>query len=207
MSYLHLVWLVFYSFLFCYNTFLFVKTLNNLLLQKRQSQAQSKSRSEKFNPHLEEASGFPIDPPRPSQAVEVGIEPQVPQHKRASHSGPLAHRTAWAKSGKNQDDAPKISVGGDLSTISGLVAARSMLSDDRRERSGSSQMEASKLMNRFPGSFKDISELLIKQDQRHHVPGQVGTSQKEEGRSSNKDLVLVSSLMISTLICSVIVYV
>lgn len=176
------------------------------MLQKRQSQAQSKSRSEKFNPHLEEASGFPIDPPRPSQAVEVGIEPQVPQHKRASHSGPLAHRTAWGKAGKNQDDAPKISVGGDLSTISGLVAARSMLSDDRRERSGSSQMEASKLMNRFPGSFKDISELLIKQDQRHHVPGQVGTSQKEEGRSSNKDLVLVSSL-ISTLICSVIVYV
>ncbi|XP_028193650.1 probable serine/threonine-protein kinase At1g54610 isoform X2 [Glycine soja] len=162
-----------------------------LSMQKRQSQAQSKSRSEKFNPHPEEASGFPIDPPRSSQAVEVGIETQVPQHKRASHSGPLAHRTAWAKSGKNQDDAPKISVGGDLSTISGLVAARSMLSDDRRERSGSSQTEASKLTNRFPGSFKDFSESSIKQDQRHHVQGQVGTSQKEEGRSSNKDLVLV----------------
>ncbi|RDX81052.1 putative serine/threonine-protein kinase, partial [Mucuna pruriens] len=159
-------------------------------MQKRQSQAQSRSRSEKFNPHPEEASGFPIDPPRPSQAVEVGI-PQVQQHKRASHSGPLAHRTAWAKAGKNQDDAPKISVGGDLSAISGLVSARSMLSDDRRERSGSSQMEASKLINRFPGSFKDVSESSMQQDQRHHGQGQVGTSQKEEGRGSNKDLVLV----------------
>ncbi|XP_029124678.1 probable serine/threonine-protein kinase At1g54610 isoform X2 [Cajanus cajan] len=162
-----------------------------LSMQKRQSMAQSKSRSEKFNPHPEEASGFPIDPPRSSQAVEVGMGPQVPQHKRASHSGPLAHRTAWAKAGKNQDEAPNISVGGDLSTTSGLVSATSMLSDDHRERSGSSQMEASKLINRFPGSFKDVSESSIQQDQRHHVQGQVGTSQNEEGRSSNKDLVLV----------------
>ncbi|KAL2327647.1 hypothetical protein Fmac_021074 [Flemingia macrophylla] len=162
-----------------------------LSMQKRQSVAQSKSRSEKFNPHPEEASGFPIDPPRPSQAVEVGMGPQVPQHKRASHSGPLAHRGAWAKAGKNQDDAPKVSVGGDLSTVSGLVSARSMLSDDHRGRSGSSQMEASKLINRFPGSFKDVSESSIQHDQRHHAQGQVDTSQNKEGRGSNKDVVLV----------------
>ncbi|XP_027354446.1 probable serine/threonine-protein kinase At1g54610 isoform X3 [Abrus precatorius] len=160
-------------------------------MQKRHGQANSKSRSEKFNPHLEEASGFPIDPPRQSQAVEVGIENQVQQHKRSSHSGPLAHRTAWAKAGKNQDDAPKISVGGDLSTFSGLVATKSMLADDRRERAGSSQMEASKLIGRFPGSFKDVSESSMQQDQRHHVQGVVGASQKEEGRGSNKDPVLV----------------
>ncbi|KAE9585190.1 hypothetical protein Lal_00018049 [Lupinus albus] len=158
-------------------------------MQKRQVLSNSQSRSEKFNPHPEEvASGFPIDPPRPSHAVEVSVDPQAHQHKRASHSGPLTHRAAWAKTGKNQDDAPKISMGGDLSTMSGLVAARrSMLSDDRRERSGSSQLEAPKLVSRFPGSFKEASEPLMQQDQKHHPHA----PQKEEGRGSNKDPILV----------------
>ncbi|KAK7244289.1 hypothetical protein RIF29_39109 [Crotalaria pallida] len=155
-------------------------------MQKRLGQSNSQSRSEKFNPHPEEvASGFPIDPPRPSHAVEVS---EAHQHKRASHSGPLTHRAAWAKAGKNQEDAPKISMGGDLSTMSGLVAARrSMLSDDRRERSGSSQVEAPKLISRFPGSFKEASESLMQQDQKHHAHA----PQKEDGRGSNKDPVMV----------------
>ncbi|KAG4960797.1 hypothetical protein JHK87_037430 [Glycine soja] len=162
-----------------------------LSIQKRQGQANSQSRSEKFNPHPEEvASGFPIDPPRPSQAAGLIADPPVHQHKRSSHSGPLTHRAAWAnKAGKNQEDAPKISMGGDLSTVSGLVAARrSMLSDDRREWSGSSQAEAPKLISRFPGSFKEASESMMQQDQKHHVHA----PQKEEGRGSrNKDSNLV----------------
>ncbi|RZB77127.1 putative serine/threonine-protein kinase isoform B [Glycine soja] len=161
-----------------------------LSMQKRQGQANSQSKSEKFNPHPEEvASGFPIDPPRPSQAAGLIADPPVHQHKRASHSGPLTHRAAWAKAGKNQDDAPKISMVGDLSTVSGLVAARrSMLSDDRRERSGSSQTVAPKLINRFPGSFKEASESMMQQDQKYHAH----VPQKEEGRgSSNKDSNLV----------------
>jgi hypothetical protein len=120
------------------------------------------------------------------------VDPQANQHKRASHSGPLTHRAAWAKAGKNQDDAPKISVGGDLSTMSGLVAARrSMLSDDRRESSGSSQVEAPKLITRFPGSFKEASESLMQQNQnqKHHVHA----SQKEDAKGSNKDPNNVSS--------------
>lgn len=112
------------------------------------------------------------------------------QHKRASHSGPLTHRSAWAKAGKNQDDVQKISAGGDLSAVSGLVAARrSMLSDDRRERSGSSQVEAPKLISRFPGSFKEASDSLMQKDQKHH---HIHASQNEEGRGSNKDSNLVS---------------
>ncbi|CAL0310153.1 unnamed protein product [Lupinus luteus] len=158
-------------------------------MQKRQGLSNSQSRSEKFNPHPEEvASGFPIDPPRPSHAVQVIVDPQAHQHKRASHSGPLTHRAAWAKAGKNQDDAPKISMGGDLSTMSGLIASRrSALFDDRRERSGSSQAEAPKPISRFPGSFKDASESLMQQDQKHHAHA----PQKEEGRGSNKNTILV----------------
>ncbi|GAY47845.1 hypothetical protein CUMW_107390 [Citrus unshiu] len=79
-----------------------------LSMQKRKSQYNSKSRSEKFNPHPEEvASGFPIDPPRESQVAE-------------SSSGPQGR--------KNTDDAPKISTGADFSSV--LVAARrSLLSE------------------------------------------------------------------------------
>ncbi|KAJ6776289.1 CELL DIVISION PROTEIN KINASE [Salix koriyanagi] len=107
-----------------------------LSMQKRHGQSNSKSRSEKFNPHPEEvASGFPIDPPRPSQAAESNMDPQGHQHKRASHSGPLSHCAAWAKAGRNPGDAPKIYTGADLSTMSSLEAAqRSLLSEDHRER-------------------------------------------------------------------------
>lgn len=161
-----------------------------LSMQKRQGQSNSKSRSEKFNPHPEEvASGFPIDPPRPSQAVEVSIDPQSFNHKRASHSGPLAHRAAWAKTVKNTDDAPKVSAGADLSTMSGLVAARrSLLAEDFRDRSSSSQPEVPKVMARFPGSFKETTD-FSRQDQKPHV--QVVGHQKEDGRHSSKDPILI----------------
>ena len=165
-----------------------------LSMQKRQGQSNSKSRSEKFNPHPEEvASGFPIDPPRPSQAIEDGsIDTQGPLHKRASHSGPLAHRAVWAKAGKNLDDAPKVSTGADLSTLSSLVAARrSLLSEDRREKSGSSQPDVSKLIVRFPGSFKEASESTIQQDQKHQMQGAGRCTQKEDGRMTSKDPVLL----------------
>jgi hypothetical protein len=134
------------------------------------------------------------------------VDPQANQHKRASHSGPLTHRAAWAKAGKNQDDAPKVSMGGDLSTISGLVAARrSMLSDDRRESAGSSQVEAPKLITRFPGSFKEASESLMQQNQnqKHHVHA----SQKEEAKGSNKDPNLVSILTFSIPTFHVLTYI
>lgn len=159
-----------------------------LSMQKRQDQSNSKSRSEKFNPHPEEvASGFPIDPPRPSHAVEASIESHGHNHKRASHSGPLSHRAAWAKSTKNPDEAPKISNGADLSGMSGLVAARrSMLTEERRKRSNSSQMDVPKVIGRFPGSFKEASDPFA-HDQK---PVAVGSNKKEDVRS-NKDPIIV----------------
>ncbi|KAL6196515.1 hypothetical protein ACLB2K_032130 [Fragaria x ananassa] len=156
-------------------------------MQKRKDQSNSKSRSEKFNPHPEEvASGFPIDPPRPSHAVELSIESHGHNPKRASHSGPLSHRAAWAKSMKNPDDAPKISNGADLSGMSGLVAARrSMLTEERRKRSNSSQMDVPKAIGRFPGSFKEATDPLP-HDQKPIVP-----SNKKDDVRSNKDPVIV----------------
>ncbi|MCL7040762.1 hypothetical protein MKW94_028485 [Papaver nudicaule] len=161
-------------------------------MQKRQSQSNSRSRSEMFNSQQEEvASGFPIDPPRQSQALEeASKDPQGNYHRRASHSGPLVHRTAWSKAGKTLDDAPKMSTGADLSTLSSLVAARNLLSDDRREKSSSSQPEVKRLA-RLPGSFNDTSGSTRGQDYySHHGQGVSGSHQQEAARSSNRDQVM-----------------
>lgn len=165
-----------------------------LVLSMQKRKGQCNSRSEKFNPHHEEtASGFPIDPPRPSQAVEeVTDNPQGELHKRgSSHSGPLVHRVAWAKIGKNMEDAPKISTGADSSTMSGLIEARrSLLSADRRDKYGASQHEVPKLMGRFPGSFKGTSDTMTKQDQDTNIHG-VAAHPNEDGRTSSNDPILL----------------
>ncbi|XP_021843679.2 probable serine/threonine-protein kinase At1g54610 [Spinacia oleracea] len=161
-------------------------------MQKRQAQSNSKSRSEKFNPHQEEvASGFPIEPPRISQAREdSGISRHGHHHKRASHSGPLVNPAAWVKAGKNMDDVSKVSNGAEISTLSGPMAARrSFLSEDKREKSSSLQSGAPKLVSRFPGSFKEVSSESMKR--RDQMQGPANSHQNEDGRSSNKDPVLL----------------
>ncbi|GAB4846426.1 hypothetical protein Ancab_025431 [Ancistrocladus abbreviatus] len=159
-------------------------------MQKRLAQSNSKSRSEKFSSCQEEiASGFPMEPPRPSQVVEEGVNALGNNIKRASHSGPLVHQAAWARAGKNVDGAPKVSTGADLSTMPSLAAARRS-SGDQRDRTGPLQPGAPKLICRFPGSFKETSESMIKQDQRHPMQDLTG-SQHEEARTSSKDPVLL----------------
>lgn len=88
------------------------------------------------------------------------------------------------------EDAPKLSTGTDLSSMSGLVAARrSLLTADRRDRSGISQQEAPKLIGRFPGSFKETSsDSMTKQDQ-----STINMQCFEGHRNDSKDPVLVST--------------
>lgn len=76
----------------------------------------------------------------------------------------------------------------------GLVAGRrSLLSEDRREKSGPSQHEVPRLISRFPGSFKEASESMMRQDQKIHTQSVAIPRQNEDGRSSSKDPVLVST--------------
>ncbi|KAI4321870.1 hypothetical protein MLD38_035201 [Melastoma candidum] len=162
-------------------------------LQKRQVQPHSKSRSEKFDPHLEEvASGFPIDPPRPSQAADSKLDPQqIP--KRASHSGPLSQRSGWAKDGKRPEDASKFSVGPENQSFSSNQASRrSFLSDDRKDRSGPSHVEVvPKLIGKFPGSFKETTESSFQQDQKQQMQDASVFNPKEDGRTATKDPGLI----------------
>ncbi|KAK6132671.1 hypothetical protein DH2020_033587 [Rehmannia glutinosa] len=162
-----------------------LKNSVSVRIQKRHGQSNSKSRSEMFSSHPEEvASGFPIDPPRPSQSLEESNnDPHANIHKRASHSGPLVNRAAWAKAGKNTEGAPRNLGVADLSAMSGLVAARrSMLSEDFREKSYS-QQEAPNLIARFPGSFKEASNSMTRQNQKNN-------GQHEEEKASNNPVLL-----------------
>lgn len=154
-----------------------------LSLQKRQGQSDTKSRSEKFNHQEELASGFPIDPPRQSHALEEPSEDSQGHFRnRASHSGPLVHRSAWAKAQKN-DGGPKVSTGADLSALSGLVAARrNVLSDDRREKLGGHQSEATHPVERLLESGNGPSESTRKHDRVSH---------KKDGNIGSNDPILV----------------
>ncbi|XP_010545831.1 PREDICTED: probable serine/threonine-protein kinase At1g54610 [Tarenaya hassleriana] len=132
-------------------------------MQKRQGQSTSRSRSEKFNPHPEEvASGFPIDPPRPLQTSESKADSQGIPHKRASHSGPLARRSASAT--RNYDDSHKASA-----AMPGLAAART----------SGSQQETVRGMARLSGSFKGAVEISAESNQRN------------DGRSNKQDPILM----------------
>ncbi|XP_010462163.1 PREDICTED: probable serine/threonine-protein kinase At1g54610 [Camelina sativa] len=139
-------------------------------MQKRQSQSTNRSRSEKFNPHPEEvASGFPIDPPRPSsQAFEPNRESQgnIIPHKRASHSGPLSRRSASAKGRRNYQDSQKVSSIADYSAMPSFATTRT----------GVPQQETCRGMTRLPGSFKETSE---------------EANQEENGRNNKKDPILL----------------
>ena len=119
------------------------------------------------------------------------MDSHVRHPKKASHSGPLAQRAAWAKASKNSDDAPKMSTGAETFATSGLVAARrSMLAEDCREKPDSSQGEVKKLIGRFPGSFKETSESSMLPGQKFSNHSIVGSHDKE--RSSTKDPIVVS---------------
>uniref|UniRef100_A0A7N0UZ03 Protein kinase domain-containing protein n=1 Tax=Kalanchoe fedtschenkoi TaxID=63787 RepID=A0A7N0UZ03_KALFE len=170
-------------------------------IQKRKNQPDSKSRSELFNPCTEEvASGFPIDPPRPSQVTEETCVDTLGahHHKRASHSGPLVNRAAWTKTGKNSEDAPKNSMGADLSTMSGLVAARkSSLLSEGREKSGLSHDDGPKgprHNGRFPRSSKSSEPGLGLDDLKYQPPPGfpiMDQKTRDEGRASHKDPILL----------------
>ncbi|CAA2986785.1 probable serine threonine- kinase At1g54610 [Olea europaea subsp. europaea] len=144
-------------------------------MQRRQRHPNPKSRSEAFNPHLEEAtSGFPIDPPRQSQcSKETSKDVLDNPPQKVSHSGPLAPGMRWTFSGKKHDDNSIDSARADLSTLSGLVASRALSSIESGDKSNVSE------------SFGYPTR---QQDRRRHNFFS-SSRQMENGRASTKEPV------------------
>lgn len=81
--------------------------------------------------------------------------------------------------------------------MSGLVVARrSLLAEDYRDRSSSLQPEVSKVTARFPGAFKETTD-SSRQDQKPHIQV-IGPNKKEDGRHSSKDPIPVSSSILAS---------
>ncbi|XP_028553542.1 probable serine/threonine-protein kinase At1g54610 [Dendrobium catenatum] len=147
-------------------------------VKKWKNQGNSISRSEKFNPHQEEvASGFPIEPPRPTRNLEATELSHGHYSQKSSHSGPLVNRGQWATARKNDDAALKLSSAANLSSLSGLVAARRNAFLDASERN-SSQLENTGASGRLSESGNE--RLERRYDQLYH-----GVSQRKEDESDS----------------------
>ncbi|GJN38026.1 hypothetical protein PR202_gb27033 [Eleusine coracana subsp. coracana] len=72
-------------------------------LQKRQAQANTKSRSEMFNPSKEDsASGFRIEPLRQTPVIESSEDSRHAYPTRTFHSGPLVNQNNPSKAGRGK---------------------------------------------------------------------------------------------------------
>lgn len=144
----------------------------------------SKSRSQLFNPHNEEAaSGFPIEPAHLSETSKD------PPGRVVSHSGPLAPGMRWTSSGRGNDDASTVSTKSGLSTLSGLVASRRLSTVEYRDKLASSRVDATN-QSSFSQSFGDPTR---KQDRRRQSPMLSGS--QISGRISMKEADAVSFLI------------
>jgi len=167
-------------------------------MQRRQGTVNSKSRSELFNYNQDEAaSGFPMDPPRQTNSVK-GVGKDVMDHnsRRASHSGPLGPGAGWTNTGKKYEDISIISSRADLSTLSGLVASRTMASEECGDKQGPWQSESTNQAARASETF-ELSGSMRKNDWKDHH-SITRSRQTDKGRSSTKEPLMVSFPMKST---------
>ncbi|KAF2283442.1 hypothetical protein GH714_006382 [Hevea brasiliensis] len=111
-----------------------------MLIQERQP-SNANGGGEMFNSHKgQTVSGFLVDPSKQNQVAKEGRRDFMEnQLKKVSHSGPLVQGTGWTKAGKDIDNPHAVSTRTNLSTISGLVAARTSLPDDWQGRPSTSQ--------------------------------------------------------------------
>lgn len=106
-----------------------------------------------------------------------------PPPQRVSYSGPLGPGAGWAVTGKKYDDVSVVPSRADLATLSGLVACRTLPSEDSRLETVKQVNESSQLSE----------ETMRKQDQKRGMQNLASSRHIETGRAT-KGLVLVSFL-------------
>ncbi|BFG25186.1 hypothetical protein CerSpe_114600 [Prunus speciosa] len=157
-------------------------------VQRRQGHSNQKMRSEMFNPHREEAvSGFLVDPTKHFRTDKDARKDLSEHHnKRTSVSGPLVHGPGWPKSGKECNDSLMSSNRANLSKLSGLVLARTSLSEDQQEKPGPSGPETTKQVGRVPGSF-DVEESTKNQERMRYAQRIARSRQMEDEKACIKE--------------------
>ncbi|KAL6626925.1 hypothetical protein ACP70R_030651 [Stipagrostis hirtigluma subsp. patula] len=109
-------------------------------LQKRQAQANTRSRSEMFNPSKEDsASGFRIEPPRQTPVTESSGDSRHVFSARTFHSGPLVNQNHSSKTGRGKSG--ELQVPG-VANFPVVVSTRSSLQSGDNNRIIVTQAEA-----------------------------------------------------------------
>lgn len=109
-------------------------------LQKRQAQANTKSRSEMFNPCKEDsASGFPIEPPSSTHIIESSEDSKRVYPTRTFHSGPLVNPS---KTGTSKHGEHHVRAVADPRNFPVVVSAKSDTRPDDSNGIGFTQAEA-----------------------------------------------------------------
>ncbi|XP_017258379.1 probable serine/threonine-protein kinase At1g54610 isoform X2 [Daucus carota subsp. sativus] len=159
-------------------------------LQKR-GRSNPKTRSEQFNRQKDEAaSGFPIGPPRATQASKEGRKEQIEQPpNRASYSGPLVPGVGWTKAAKKNEAMPVVLPRTNLSSLSGLVASRTLTSEDSRDKFCPPHQAAADQARRVSETFDEWGSAR-KQDIKHQTQGTTGSRQMGNLLGSTKESIL-----------------
>ncbi|XVE66190.1 hypothetical protein DITRI_Ditri08aG0060700 [Diplodiscus trichospermus] len=157
-------------------------------MQRRQPHPNLKSRSQMFNSRKADGfSGFLIEPPKQTPAAKEESRDFLEYNRmKVSHSGPLIHGTVFGKSGKEHDDLSMVSSRADLSKLSGLVATRTLASEDQRDKPGRLTLGAVNHTGRSGRSFNEL-ESAGKQDVRHHMQKTAESPQTGSGRACIKE--------------------
>jgi len=105
------------------------------LKQQQKHYSITKNRSELSYPHREHVSGTQGYPHKQSKDVKE-TENNLSGHfyNRPSHSGPLFPGSGWVRGMKEVDNGPTVSNRVNLSKLSGLVASRTLLSEDQEPK-------------------------------------------------------------------------
>lgn len=129
------------------------------------------------------ASGLLIDPSRDPQGIRAGKRDSSEKSRRnVSHSGPLLVQAAgWPKAGKGPSDLSIPPGRTSLSTLSGLVATRTTLPDDRPEIRSVSRPEVAKQVGRSHAMLNG-SRPSTRTDQSQKMPDSPSGESKSVAR-------------------------
>lgn len=110
---------------------------------------------------------------------------------RVSYSGPLVPGVGWSKAAKKYDDISVVSTRTNLSSLSGLVASRTLTSEDARDKYFPSNQIVADQAGRVSESFDKLGSSR-NQDMKLQNQGITSSHQIENLRGSTKESILVS---------------
>ncbi|KAK3159813.1 hypothetical protein QOZ80_1BG0051380 [Eleusine coracana subsp. coracana] len=152
-------------------------------LQKRQAQANTKSRSEMFNPSKEDsASGFRIEPLRQTPVIESSEDSRHAYPTRTFHSGPLVNQNNPSKAGRGKSGELQVPGAANVSVV---VSTRAGLRPDNSNRTMITQAEAfahgrrlSESINEHFSNSGKYDQVFQKDERNVRVDGAIGYGSK-----------------------------